>query len=77
MSLLFVNVYIYMIIDIYIFFIKEKNKLTGIFNFHDDNGFEYSLRRSNDDGFGHLSCFVVVYNVEQNWEFEEINFKLY
>lgn len=51
--------------------------LTGIFNFHDDNDFVYSCRISNDDGFGHVSCFVVVSNVEQNWEFEEIGFTLF
>ena len=45
---------------------KENNLLTGIFNFHDDDDFVYSLRISNDNGLGHLSCLVVVCNVEQN-----------
>ncbi len=62
-----------------IFFYKGKKVklLTGIFNFHDDTDFVCSLRISNDNGLGHLSCFVVVCNVEQNWEFEEIFLKLF
>jgi hypothetical protein len=43
-----------------------------MFNFHADVGFLYSSRILNDDGWGHVSCFVVVCNVEQNWELEEI-----
>ena len=43
-----------------------------MFNFHADEGFLYSSRILNDDGVGHVSCFVVVCNVEQNWELEEI-----
>ena len=47
-----------------------------MFNFHADEGFLYSSRTLNDEGLGHVSCFVVVCNVEQNWELEEICSKL-
>jgi len=45
-------------------------------SFHELNAFEYSLRRSKLAGLGQLSSLVVGCNVEQNWEIDEIDFKL-